>query len=409
MTRPRLLILGSGFAAFSLLRRIDVRAYDVTVVSSRNHFLFTPLLPSTTVGTVEFRTILEPVRGRRGVTFHLGSAERLDLDRRVAVCRSADGDLVWEQPYDVLAVGVGCVTATYGVPGVAEHACFLKEIEDARRLRQRLVGNLERACLPGVGDDERSRLLHFVAVGAGPTGVRFAAELYDLLVTDLPRRYPGLAEKVRVTVLDAGPSILGTYDQQLRDYVTGVFRTRGVTIRTQAQVKAMDAHAVHLADGSSLPCGLVLWCAGFAANPLIAGVQADRARGRLLTDDHLQLLGRPDVYALGDCAVPRDQELPQLAQVAAQQGAYLGDCLNRRARGRPAAAFRWRPHGISSYIGQGAAVVDSADHKTRASGQWAYQQWRTSLWSDLMSWRTRVLVPLDRLRAYVYGRDITRL
>src|SRR5262249_18425398 len=140
LSRPRLLILGTGFGAFSLLRRVDVRAYDVTVVSPRNHFLFTPLLPSTTVGTIEFRTAIEPVRPRcDGVQFYLGKAVELDLTERRVRCQSVLDETAWEQPYEILVLAVGCVTNSFGVPGVEEHAHFLKELEDARRIRQTLT------------------------------------------------------------------------------------------------------------------------------------------------------------------------------------------------------------------------------------------------------------------------------
>src|SRR4051794_17898387 len=122
--RPRLVILGTGFAAFRLLTRIDARRYDVTVVSPRNHFLFTPLLPSTTVGTVEFRTIIEPVRGQPGVRFYLATAETIDFAAKAVRCRTGVGDAAFDLPFDVLVIAVGCVTNTFGVPGVLGHALF---------------------------------------------------------------------------------------------------------------------------------------------------------------------------------------------------------------------------------------------------------------------------------------------
>jgi NADH:ubiquinone reductase (non-electrogenic) len=408
MNRPRLLILGSGFGAFSLLRRVDLRGHDVTVVSPRNHFLFTPLLPSTTVGTVEFRTIIEPVRtARRGIRFHLGSAESIDFQARLVRCRGADST-AWEQPYDLLVIAAGCVTNTFGVPGVTEHACFLKELADARLLRQRLIDNLERASLPGTSEETQARLVHFVAVGAGPTGVRFAAELYDLLASDLPRSYPHLVAKARVTLLDAGKSLLPAYEEPLREYVAQVFFRRGIVVRTQSPVKEVGPAGVRLADGEVLPSGLVLWCAGFAPSPLVAGlaVEKDRA-GRIVTDECLQVHGRPGVYALGDCACPRGQNLPQLAQVAEQQGAYLAEGLGRRARGQPVRPFEWRNRGISSYIGRGSAVVAPHEGPGRM-GFWAYQQWRGAIWTGLVSWKNKLLVPLDRLRAFAFGRDLSK-
>jgi NADH:ubiquinone reductase (non-electrogenic) len=408
--RKRLLILGTGFGAFALLRGVDASKYDVTVVSPRNHFLFTPLLPSTTVGTVEFRTILEPVRRHRPHTpFHLGRCIGIDFTARIARCRSELDDTEWDQPFDLLVVGVGCITNTFHVPGVAEHACFLKEIDDARRIRQTLAANLERASLPGTSPEERDRLLHFVSVGGGPTGVRFAGELFDLLRKDLPRTYPHLAPHVKVTILDAGPSMLGAYDESLRAYVQKVFVRRGVNIRTGTRVQEVTKHGVVLPGGESLPCGLVLWSAGFAANPLTAMLDVEKGRGgRIVTDDSLEVPGKPNVFAMGDCASPAGTNLPQLAQVAEQQGRHLARSLNVRASGRVSEPFRWKPWTISSFIGGGAAVGDTADHHT-VSGFLAYQQWRAAIWTQLVRVRSKVLVPLDRLRAFAFGRDINRL
>jgi NADH:ubiquinone reductase (non-electrogenic) len=408
MPLPRLLILGTGFGAFALLRGIDLRAYDVTVVSPRNHFLFTPLLPSTAVGTLEFRTVIEPVRARRsGDQFVLGKGVALDVEKKQVRCRSVLCETEWDQPYDVLAIAVGCVPATFGVPGVEQHAIFLKEIEDARRIRQTLIANLERASLPGTSPEEQARLLHCVAVGGGPTGVRFAGELYDLLKRDLPRGYDRLLDKVQVTVIDSHASVLSTYDQRLRDFVQQEFTRRGVHLRTGVKVQEVTDRGLCLAGGEFLPCGLVLWSTGFAKNPLLANshLELDRA-GRIVTDDSLQSLNSPDIFALGDCACPHGATLPQLAQVAEQQGRYLAKSLNARAKGKAIGPFEWKPWGASSFIGGGAAVADGT---SKLAGYWAYQQWRAATWTQLVSWRSRILVPLDRFRAYVFGRDISRL
>lgn len=410
MQRPRLVILGSGFAAYSLLKHVDVRAFDVTVVSRRNHFLFTPLLPSTTVGTVEFRTIIEPVRRcRTGFQFLLGDAEALDFDRKTLRCRSLDGGCVWEQPYDLLAIGVGAIPNTFGVPGVREHACFLKELSDARTIRERLVENLERASLPGISEAERDRLLHCVAVGGGPTGVRFAAELHDLLVKDVPRGYPHLAGRVRITLVEAGPAILSAYDADLRAYTAHRFARRHIAMRTGCVVGAVTPAGLTLKSGETIPAGLVLWSTGFGPCPFVAALpwSKDRA-GRLLTDEHLQIPDHPGVYALGDCANPRGQNLPQLAQIAEQQGRYLAESLGHRARGQPVASFTWRNLGVSSYIGAGDAVLESGDRRRKRAGFWAYQLWRSAMLTGLVSVKNKILVPLDRFRAAVFGRELSK-
>src|SRR4051812_14870552 len=148
-TRKRIVILGSGFAAITLLKRIDLQCYHVTVVSPRNHFLFTPLLPSTTVGTVEFRSIVEPTRKvREGDEFIQASCTAIDAAHRRIICRrhSDNGEIALE--YDILVIGVGAWNNTFGIPGVREHAFFLKELTDARAIRERVIASLEGADVP---------------------------------------------------------------------------------------------------------------------------------------------------------------------------------------------------------------------------------------------------------------------
>jgi NADH:ubiquinone reductase (non-electrogenic) len=405
-----MVILGSGFAAFRLLKQIDLRLYDVTVVSRRNHFVYTPLLPSTAVGTIEFRTIIEPVRrARPGVRFLLGSAETLDPVARSVRCRSVEGDLVWEVPYDLLAIGVGADNNTYNIPGVREHCCFLKELADARQIREGVLANLERACLPGLSQEERGRLLHFVAVGAGPTGVRFAAELYDLLERDLRRAFPTLAGQIRVTLVEAGKTILGAFDEQLREYTAHHFRRHGITVRVESPVAEVGPGFLRLKNGEVLPAGLILWSTGFAPCPFVDGLPFEKDRaGRLIVDDYLQVPGQPHVYAMGDCACPRSGGLPQLAQVAEQQGKYLGNALNRRAAGLAVSPFGWRNLGFSSYIGGQEAVSQTGSGTRRLAGFLAYQMWRSAIFTSLVSVKNKVLVPLSRLQSALFGRDLSK-
>jgi NADH dehydrogenase FAD-containing subunit len=409
-TPPRVLIAGSGFAALALLKTLNPRAHAVTIVSRRNHFLYTPLLPSTAVGTIEFRTIIEPVRRRRGgARFMLGSVEAIDMDSRRARCRSLEGNLEWEIDYDILALCVGADINTFGVPGVREHACFLKELSDARVIRERLIANLEHASLPATSAGERERLLHFVSVGAGPTGVRFAAELHDLIAADIGRHYPDLAGQVRITVVEAGAAVLSAYDASLRDYAARQFEHQGIVVRTGTRVREIGPGFVRLEGDEVLPAGLVLWSAGFAPTPLIAALAFARDRtGRIITDDHLRVQSNEAVFALGDCACPADQDLPQLAQVAEQQGRYVGTLLNRRASGQATGPFAWRDRGVSSFIGGGRAVAESRGRARKVSGWLAYQLWRSAAFTGLMSVKNKVLVPLDRLRALVFGRDLSK-
>uniref|UniRef100_A0A914CDR5 FAD/NAD(P)-binding domain-containing protein n=1 Tax=Acrobeloides nanus TaxID=290746 RepID=A0A914CDR5_9BILA len=192
-----LVVLGTGWASYSVVRNINRQFYRVIVISPRNHFLFTPLLTSTTVGTLEFRSIIEPVRNvgfTNSHDFHLAEALNCDFEKQIVTVQSSlDKNMVWDIPYDKLVIGVGSLPNTFNVPGVKENAFFLKEISDARQIRQKILRNLELELAPKCSKEEVKRLLHTVIVGGGPTGVEFGAELYDFIRKILTDEYLRIA------------------------------------------------------------------------------------------------------------------------------------------------------------------------------------------------------------------------
>lgn len=186
VTKERVVILGTGWGAASFLKDIDTSVYDVTVVSPRNYFLFTPMLAGASVGTVEYRSICEPVREiNRQANFLEGTAREIHPAAGRVTCESVvcDGNSCQIEEfvveYDRLIVTVGAQTNTFGIPGVREHCCFLRQVEDARRVRTAIVNCFERANLPSLTDEERVQNLTFAVIGAGPTGIEFAAELRE--------------------------------------------------------------------------------------------------------------------------------------------------------------------------------------------------------------------------------------
>jgi len=401
--RTRLVILGTGFAGHSLARRIDTARYDVTVVSPRNHFLFTPLLPSTTVGTIEFRSIIEPAR-RPGVRFYQAACTAIDPAERRIRCRGATE---FTLDYDILAIAVGATSNTFGVPGVAEHALFLKELEDARTLRQRVIECLETAALPGIESAERPRLLHFVVCGGGPTGVEFAAELHDLVAGEVPRYFPGLAEQVRITLVEAGPDMLSSFDQKLRRYAADLFLRQRIEVRTETPVVRVERGRLELAGGEWLPFGLLLWSTGNTAREVVRALpfQKDRS-SRILVDSFLRVAGYQDIYAMGDCASLLGQNLPATSQVAMKQGQYLARTLNRRAGGRPVGPFQYRHLGMLAYVGGNRALADLPNFKGKGWAAWLF--WRSTYLTRLLSIRTKTQVLLNWLSSQLFGRDISR-
>jgi NADH:ubiquinone reductase (non-electrogenic) len=407
MAQQRLVILGTGFGAFNLVRHV-AEEYAVTIVSPRNHFLFTPLLPSTTVGTLEFRSIIEPIRhARRNLTFLHASAVSLDAGRKIVTCEATGGRHAFTVEYDILVIAVGAISNTFGVPGVADHALFLKELNDARVVRQRIITNIERANLPGLDEVERQRLLRFVICGGGPTGVEFAAELHDFLMDDLRQSYPALVAEARIILVEAGSEILNTFDEKLRTYARELFTRERVTVLTGSPVVKVDEWSVTLADGSTIPHGLLVWSTGIGPTPFVQNVILPKDRkSRLIVDEMFHVRGYHDIYALGDCSVVEGEELPATSQVAQQQGKYLAQSLTQRARGKNVEPFQYRHLGMLAYIGSNKALADLQNFKGRGWTTWLF--WRSAYLSRIVSFKNKVLVLFDWMKAKVFGRDISQ-
>jgi len=407
--KPKLLILGTGFAALSLLHHINRKGYDVMVASPRNHFLFTPLLPSTTVGTLEFRSIIEPIRAiekKVGFQYFQATCADIDLETRLATCEGIFDRESFLVSYNILVIAVGGVSKTFNIPGVTEHAFFLKELSDARSIRQRVIECFERASTP-LASEERSRLLHFVVVGGGPTGVEFAAELHDFLEGDLSRAFPDLIGETRITLLEASTGILNMFDRKLGEYAMKRFNRAKIDVRTGSIVKEVTARSVRLADGSEIPAGLVVWSTGIGATPLVAKLPfaKDRAQ-RIITDSFFSVDEKRTVFAIGDCATRTGDELPATAQVAQQEGEYLAKLLNARISGKKEKQFKYRHMGMLAYIGDRRALADTQYFKGYGFTTWIF--WRSAYLTKLVSLKNKILVLFDWMKTSIFGRDISR-
>jgi len=407
MPLSRLVVLGTGFGAFNLIKHLG-DDYDITVVSPRNHFLFTPLLPSTTVGTIEFRSVIEPIRhARKDLRFYHASARSIDTAGRTIDCGGVSDGTRFSLLYDVLVIAVGAVSNTFNVPGVAEHALFLKELNDARELRQRIIQCFERANLPTTSVEERQRLVHFVVCGGGPTGVEFAAELNDFLIEDLSKWYTKLVPEARITLVEAGKEILNTFDDKLRKYATDLFRRERISILTGSPVTQVEQALIRLADGSAIPYGLLLWSTGNAPTTLAATAELPKDRlSRIIVDGFFHVKGFEEVFALGDCSVIEQSPLPATSQVAQQQGKYLAKALTRRAHRQPVEPFRYKHLGMLAYIGSNRALADLENFKGRGWATWLF--WRSAYLSQIVSLKNKFSVMTDWVKAKLFGRDISQ-
>lgn len=365
--REKVVVLGTGWGAAAFLKGIDTRLYDVTVISPRNYFVFTPMLAGASVGTVDYRSITEPIREiNRDARFLESLATDVDEVGKTLTCESVvcDGNSCeineFSIPYDRLVVTIGAQTNTFGIPGVREHCNFLKQIEDARRIRTAIVNCFERANLPGLSDEERINILTFAVIGAGPTGIEFAAELRDFVEEDGPKYYPTLLKYVRIKVIEASSTILAPFDKSLQEEAitqmnrnvefkdTSIYRLlperfKLVELLLDSSVKEVTAKTILLNDGNTINYGLSVWAAGNGPLPLTLQIvdklgeeqssEQNVARGRIVTDAWMRAKGsNGSILAFGDCSCTTegpDGPLPATGQVAAQQGEYLAKLMNK--------------------------------------------------------------------------------
>lgn len=454
-SRSKVLIIGSGWGGFRVARDLDKRKFEVQLVSPRNYFLFTPLLPSTAVGTLEFRAIQEPVRTIPGIKYFQAYVDRFDFESRKAFCNDAYiSGHQFELSYDYLILAAGCETNTFNIKGVenTKNVFYLKQLSDSRSIRTRLIECFERASSPGATKTEIDRLLSFVVVGGGPTNIEFAAELYDFLKKDVSKWYPDLYHHARVTIVEASGHILGSFASSLVGYVETLFKSRRVHVLTGKAVSEIRDDQAILKSGEAIPFGLLVWSAGIRPVGLVQSLPPTSVsrspQGRLFVDPSLRvirptntdigvglgggvsvggseeaLLDSGRVFAIGDCAADSTKPLPQLAQVANQQGMYLARSLNEgilaveknKASAVPV-PFKYRHMGSMASVGDWKGVFDSTDIASSSSnstssppvkGFLAFLLWRGAYWTMQVSVQNKVLILMYWFKSTVFGRNIS--
>ena len=294
---------------------------------------------------------MEPIRNflrhkTTSVKFYEAEATKIDYEKKLVYINDDSeikGSLSQnEVPFDMLVVGVGAENATFGIPGVREHGCFLKEVGDAQKIRKRIMDCCETATFKGQSPEEVRRLLHMVVVGGGPTGVEFAGELQDFFEHDLRKWIPEISNNFHVTLVEALPSVLPMFSKNLIDYTEQTFREETIEIRTKTMVKNVTESYIEaeFVDASGkkvlekIPYGLLVWATGNALRPLVKDLmsqipaQKDSRRG-LAVNEYLVVKGTENIWAVGDCAVAN---YAPTAQVASQEGSFLARLFNQMAK-----------------------------------------------------------------------------
>ncbi len=308
-TRPRVVIVGSGFGGYTAARALRRSELDVTLLSATDGMLYAPLLPDVAVGAVDPRSAVVPLTGTLGaVRVVRGRVHHVDLDRRVVHFTGPD-DADHEIGYDRLLLAPGGVTRMLEIPGLAEHAIGLKTVTEALYLRDHVLGRVELAAVLPAGP-ARTAALTFVVVGAGYAGTELTAQMARLTRRLLADREGLDPSEAHWLLVDVATAVMPELGESLGADALTLLRRRGVDVRLGVSVDAVTDDHVTLTDGTRLACSTVVWCAGVTAHPLIGTLDLATVKGRLVVDADLRVPGHPEVFAIGDAAAVPDLTKP---------------------------------------------------------------------------------------------------
>ncbi|WP_158744062.1 NAD(P)/FAD-dependent oxidoreductase [Acidisphaera sp. L21] len=390
----RVVIIGAGFGGLYAAKRLaNAAGIDVTLIDRSNHHLFQPLLYQVATAALSPADIATPIRSvfskYPNIRVVMGEATAVDPAARTVTVRDT-GDF----PYDMLVLATGAATSWFGHADWAGASLGLKSLGDAEAIRSRLLGAFEWA-ESRTDPDEIARLLTFVVVGAGPTGVELAGSIAELARSTLARDYRHISPaKARVVLCDAGDRVLSSFPNRLSAYAAARLKRLGVELKLNAAVELVDADGI-VAAGQRIRSATILWAAGVAANPAAGWLGITPAKhGTLAVEENLSVAGHPDIFAIGDVMTrpgPDGKPLPGLATVAKQQGRYVGDLIAKRAATQPAPGpFRYRDLGSLAIVGRSAAVADFG--WLRLTGVLAWLTWGGVHLLLLMGMRNRAVV-----------------
>jgi NADH dehydrogenase len=381
----------------------------VVLVDQNNYHLFTPLLYEVGTALLDSSEIAYPVRGIfhrvPNVDFKVGTVEAIDIEARRV--RTDEGELV----YDYLVVAAGSVNNFFGNRSAERNSYALKDMGEALALRNQILARFEEASWT---EDpvRRRRLLSFVVVGGGPTGVEFAGALSELIHLVLRKDYPRMdLSEVEIRMVEAVDHILGAFEPGLQHWAVARLERMGVKVMLRSAVEEIGADELRLKDGTVIRAATVVWTAGVKASALGGQLGVELGRGgRVPVTPTLQLEGHPEVFVIGDLAHAVDaagNPLPQLAAVAVQQGKAAAQGIRALASGRPVAPFRYRDKGILATIGRNAAVVQI--RRLRFHGFIGWVTWLTVHLILLISFRSRILVLINWAYDYFFYDRPVRL
>ncbi|HEY5505637.1 MAG TPA: NAD(P)/FAD-dependent oxidoreductase, partial [Sedimentisphaerales bacterium] len=404
--KPKVVIIGAGFGGLWAARTLANQPVDVVMIDRNNYHTFLALLYQVAAAELTAEDIAYPVRSVfskiPNIGFVLAYARRIDLQNRQI---ETDGETIF---YDYLILANGSVTSTFSVPGVEEHAYFLKTLEEAVALKNHIICCFEAAAREPDAEKRKS-LLTFIIVGGGATGVEYAGALTELIHGPLIKDYPGIDfSEARIILLEVAGQLVLSMPSNIQDYTAGQLRRMGVDVRLKAAVAEVSSDRVVLKGTENIETNTVIWTAGVKGEGLAAVSDIPVTRdGRVAVNEALQIKDQQNIYVIGDLASINEGQriLPMVAQVAIQSGVTSAQNILRQMAGLAPQPFIYKDRGSMITIGRKAAGV--AIGSRTFTGLFAWVMWLVIHLFNLIGFRNRVMVLINWMWDYLlYERAV---
>ncbi|MEV6263130.1 NAD(P)/FAD-dependent oxidoreductase [Streptomyces sp. NPDC051784] len=416
MARPRILVVGAGFAGVECVRRLERSLApgeaEIALVTPFSYQLYLPLLPQVASGVLTPQSVAVSLRRSRRHRTRIvpGGAIGVDTKAKVCVVRKITDEIV-NEPYDYIVLAAGSITRTFDIPGLVDNARGMKTLAEAAYIRDHVISQLDLADASH-DEEERASRLQFVVVGGGYAGTETAACL-QLLTTNAVKHYPRLDPRlIKWHLIDIAPKLMPELGDKLGRSALEILRKRGIEVSLGVSVAEAGPDKVTFTDGRVLPCRTLIWTAGVAASPLVATLEAETVRGRLAVTPEMSVPGVDGVFALGDAAaVPDlakgdDSICPPTAQHAMRQGRKLADNIIASLRGRPLSPYVHKDLGLVVDLGGRDAV--SKPLGIELSGMPAQAAARGYHWAALRTNVAKTRVMTNWLLNAIAGDDFVR-
>lgn len=407
--RKKVIVIGGGFGGIQLIWNLDHRQFDVLLIDRINHHQFQPLFYQVATSQIEPSNISFPLRnifkGRPNVRIRMGTVLSVD-----SAAKSITTDFGTFE-YDLLIIAIGCTTNFYGNANIAAHALTLKSTYDAITIRNHILQTFENVLASP--DEDKQRLLNFVIVGAGPTGVELAGAFAEIKRNVLPKDYRYIDfTLMNVILIEGSAHTLNNMSMNAKLASEGYLRNMGVTIRTECFVKDYDGNQLTLSTGEVISTATVIWAAGVTGNRIEGIAEESRGPGnRLRVDRFNRVMGEDSIYAVGDIAYMETPKYPkghpQVANVAINQAKVLAGNLNRMPRHGKLKEYEYRDLGSMATIGQNKAVVDLPGF--RFQGFFAWVIWMFLHLMLILSVRNKLIIFINWAWAYITKDSSLRL